>query len=166
MRKIVPHSEVPGSAREVPAHQCQWFELSLWPVWKRILLIAETIRSYECAHGLETLRMQVFIIKSLQQRDFILQLENFQVLFKLLPEPEQLSEPRKKITSRSLYNAIVKVMMRYNTMFGNVSSHCSSAAIKCKNPSLILMFGGFFLLGFAQSHQLQSSGFQLSESAA
>ena len=37
-------------------------------------------------------------------------MENFQVLFKLLPEHEQLSEPRKKIPSRCVYKATSEVM--------------------------------------------------------
>ena len=78
-------------------------------MWKRILLVAEAVRSHECAHGLETLCMQVFTVGTLEQ-DLIFQVENFQVLFKLLPEHEQLSEPRKKIPPRCVYKAISKAM--------------------------------------------------------
>ena len=51
-------------------------------------------------------------------------LANFQVLFKLLPESEQLQKPRKKITSRSLYKAIVKVMNKSQNDYVKSMSFC------------------------------------------
>ena len=44
------------------------------------------------------------------QQDLILPVDYFQVLSKLLPEHEQLSEPRKEIPSRCVYKATIEVM--------------------------------------------------------
>ena len=73
---------------------------------KGILFFTEVVRSYERPHGCQALRLQVF-------RNwfcFCLIFLYFQVLFKLLPELEQLSEPRTKIASWSIHKATIQVL--------------------------------------------------------